>query len=264
MNFKINNVILWPKNKEREPRILKFELDKINVITGDSQKGKSSIIPIIDYCLGSSKCTIPVGIIREKTEWFGIIVEVNSKSILIARKEPGVHAKSSEVYIKENCSVSDLPNPDSNVTTNVDYLKNKLNELAELPYLTLTDEKDEDTSGKRASFRDFSAFQFQPQHIVANPYTLFYKADTYENRERLKNIFPLVLGAIDKEVLILRQKLKVLENEYSKKFREFEEIQRTTQHWIHRVKVIFPKLKNLDCYQILRVMFQIIHQFSNT
>ncbi|GEM_PF-2071909 len=38
------------------------------------------------------------------------------------------------------------------------------------------------------------AFNFQPQHIVANPYTLFSKADTTEHREKLRAIFPLVPG----------------------------------------------------------------------
>ena len=38
-----------------------------------------------------------------------------------------------------------------------------------------------------------AAFNFQPQHIVANPYTLFFKADTTEHREKLRIIFPLAL-----------------------------------------------------------------------
>lgn len=189
MNFKINHIVLWPKDKSKKERVLTFNLEKINVITGDSQKGKSSIIPIIDYCLGSSKCAIPVGIIREKTEWFGIVVAVDSKKILIARKEPGVNIQSGEIFIQENADIKNIPLPVPE--RNVEFLKNMLNEIASLPYLTLSDDNDSDSSNKRASFRDFSAFQFQPQHIVANPYTLFYKADTYQNRERLKNIFPL-------------------------------------------------------------------------
>ena len=39
------------------------------------------------------------------------------------------------------------------------------------------------------SFRDMAAFNFQPQHIIANPYTLFFKADTTEHREKLKVVF---------------------------------------------------------------------------
>ncbi|MDW7571264.1 AAA family ATPase, partial [Klebsiella pneumoniae] len=35
-------------------RNLELEENKVNVITGDSGKGKSSILAIIDYCLLSS------------------------------------------------------------------------------------------------------------------------------------------------------------------------------------------------------------------
>lgn len=241
MNFKINHIVLWPKDKSKKERVLTFNLEKINVITGDSQKGKSSIIPIIDYCLGSSKCAIPVGIIREKTEWFGIVVAVDSKKILIARKEPGVNIQSGEIFIQENADIKNIPLPVPE--RNVEFLKNMLNEIASLPYLTLSDDNDSDSSNKRASFRDFSAFQFQPQHIVANPYTLFYKADTYQNRERLKNIFPLVVGAIDREILYLRQQLKELEKEYNKYSNELNELRRITQHWFYNVKSYYTQAK---------------------
>lgn len=37
----------------------------------------------------------------------------------------------------------------------------------------------------RPSFRDLAAFTFQPQNVVANPDVLFFKANTYEHREKL-------------------------------------------------------------------------------
>ena len=36
---------------------------------------------------------------------------------------------------------------------------------------------------------NFMAFTFPPQNIVANPDVLFFKADTFEHREKLKSIF---------------------------------------------------------------------------
>ena len=38
---------------------LKFEVEGLNVITGPSHTGKSAIIEIIDYCLGSKECNVP-------------------------------------------------------------------------------------------------------------------------------------------------------------------------------------------------------------
>lgn len=91
MDFKIEQIVLWPKDIDKKTRTLTFVANKINVITGDSQKGKSSIIPIIDYCLGGSKCTIPVGIICEKTEWFGIVVNIEKKGYyLLVKNQAGI------------------------------------------------------------------------------------------------------------------------------------------------------------------------------
>ena len=68
MRLKILSIILYPENKLFNPRFINFDLEKINVISGYSQRGKSAIISIIDYCLASSDCNIPIGLIREKVD----------------------------------------------------------------------------------------------------------------------------------------------------------------------------------------------------
>jgi predicted ATPase len=41
-----------------------FEPDALNIITGASGTGKSTLIKAIDYCLGSSKCELPAHVRR--------------------------------------------------------------------------------------------------------------------------------------------------------------------------------------------------------
>lgn len=72
MKLAILKVILWPKDTNQSPRIVHFKPGKINIITGESGTGKSTLTWIIDYCLGSEKCSIPVGLIRDLTGWFGL------------------------------------------------------------------------------------------------------------------------------------------------------------------------------------------------
>ena len=55
MQLKIKNIILYPVSDELEPRVIKFEIDKVNVITGYSKRGKSSIIEIVIYLLAKSE-----------------------------------------------------------------------------------------------------------------------------------------------------------------------------------------------------------------
>src|SRR5208282_2027217 len=56
MKLAILKVILWPKDQNHSPRIIHFAPGKINIITGESGTGKSTLTWIIDYCLGSEKC----------------------------------------------------------------------------------------------------------------------------------------------------------------------------------------------------------------
>src|ERR1017187_407223 len=80
MRFEILRVVLWPKDSAKDIRIVHFKPGQLNVISGVSKTGKSAIIPIIDYCLGADKCTIPTGVIRQKTAWFGVETIVDDRN----------------------------------------------------------------------------------------------------------------------------------------------------------------------------------------
>ncbi|MDQ0418680.1 hypothetical protein J2Z48_002883 [Croceifilum oryzae] len=105
MFFQIKEVVLWPKKSNLAPRRLRFELGKVNVISGASRTGKSAIIPIIDYCLGSDKCSIPVKTIRDTCAWFGVVVKTRHGEILLARREPGQDLKCNDMIIIEGKEV---------------------------------------------------------------------------------------------------------------------------------------------------------------
>jgi hypothetical protein len=210
MKAKISKILLWPKRSDKSPREIAFEMSGVEVITGKSQTGKSSLIPIVDYCLGSSKCAIPVGEIRDHVEWFGIVVRMPHTEMLLARRNPGVLAQTSEMYFDMASEVFIPANLNDRPKTNVDSVVSQLNQLAQLPSLSMTGGDEGGFTG-RPSFRDTAAFQFQPQHIIANPYTLFFKADTVIHQEKLKNIFPLVLRAIDGPTLEKKRLLHNLE-----------------------------------------------------
>ena len=98
MRMHIDEIILWPKNRTKKRRQFHFEPGKINVITGSSKRGKSALLMILDYCMGSRKCLIPVGLIREKTDWFGVKITIGSTKLILGRKEPGQKAQTGEMF----------------------------------------------------------------------------------------------------------------------------------------------------------------------
>lgn len=228
MYFQLLKVILWPRDGG-EPRVVKFETGKVNVISGASKTGKSSVIPIIDYCLGSEKCAIPVGVIRETCSWFGVLVDTLEGQKLLARREPGGLKASGEMLLLEG-PVVEVPVVITGKNQNVDNVKAVLNRLAGLSNLQFEPGTDERFKS-RVSFRDLMAFLFQPQNIVANPDVLFFKADTTEHREKLKTIFPYVLGAISPELLQTRHDLDRLSRLLRRKEGELKARQDTGAAW---------------------------------
>lgn len=228
MYFQLRKLVLWPRN-DAAPRILDFQPGVVNVISGASKTGKSAVIPIIDYCLGADKCTIPVGVIREHCAWFGILVDTLEGQKLFARREPGEQRTTGDMVLIEGPEV-EVPERIEDKTTNVDVVKGVLNRLAGLTNLDF-DPDPESGFRSRPSFRDLMAFTFQPQNIVANPDVMFFKADTTEHREKLKTIFPYILGAITANVLQARFELDRLNRTLRRKETELRAIVSATTAW---------------------------------
>ncbi len=244
MDFRIKEIVLWPKDKAKLPRRLIFEENKVNVITGDSERGKSACISIVDYCLGSSKCQIPTGIIRKKTEWFGVLFVQENSQILLARKEPGDSQSSNDMFMLEGAQV-DVPNEIQEKNCSTDNVKYRLDELANLSDLGFSESEDRTGFKLRPGFRDMASFLFQPQYIVANPRTMFYKSDTYEHREKLKTIFPYVLGAINNEILKAREELKELLATEKVLAKQEEISEKALVKWFTEIKAYYTKAQEL-------------------
>lgn len=242
MKFVIRKIILWPKDTKLQYRTVTFEPDKINVITGASRTGKSAIIPIIDYCLASDRCTIPVDTIRNKTEWFGVLVSLDNEELLICRKEPGTKASSGDMFLLRGTKITIPKLIESN--TNVTEIKNILNELLSMSFLAL-EPSNRDGFSSRPSYRDFMAFIFQPQNIVANADVMFYKADTMEHRQKLINLLPYALGAVTPQVLAARQELERTRKLRERLQRDLAAIKDVADGWKHEITAWLVQAKEL-------------------
>jgi hypothetical protein len=244
MKFQIRCVILWPKNGALGPRKVEFEPGKVNVITGASKTGKSAIIPIIDYCLGSDRCAIPVETIRNTTSWFGIVVDTDRGQRLLARREPGLQKSTSDMFVLEAQKV-DVPNVIAEKNTTTDAVKRGLDELSGLTQLDFDFDRAGSGFRGRPSFRDQMAFVFQPQNVVANPDVFFFKADTYEHREKLKTIFPYVLNAVTPEVLAAQHELEGVRRDLARKQRELENLNQVSERWLADLRAWASKGREL-------------------
>jgi hypothetical protein len=242
--FQIKEIVLWPRNPEFAARRVPFALGKVTVISGASRTGKSAVIPIIDYCLGSTTCSIPVNTIRDACEWFGVVVKTSQGEKLFARREPGAQRSTDEMFIAEAEVITEVP---ARVTknTNATDVKRLLDELAGLTNLDFGAGDLQGGFDSRPSFRDLSAFVFQPQNVVANPEVLFFKTDRYEHREKLRKIFPYVLGAITPALLAKQHELKRLQADLKRKERELREIEQVSQQWLAELRAKVSEAREL-------------------
>jgi len=79
-------------------RRLEFERGALNVITGESQTGKSALIEAIRYCFGSEQLEVPQGVIHDAVAWYGLRLMLDDGSYaFVARPRPPSGQASSNL-----------------------------------------------------------------------------------------------------------------------------------------------------------------------
>lgn len=249
MQFQIKKIILWPR-KNFEKREVDFVEGQVNVISGASKTGKSAVIPIIDYCLCANKCAVPVGVIREECEWFGVLISSVEGDKLFARREPGDQKQTGDMFILEGDQL-EIPEEIETKNATVDQAKTVLNRLSGLSSLGMNPHS-EGYSSNRTGFRDLMAFTFQPQNIVANPDVLFFKADTTEHREKLKSIFPYILNAVTQQTLADRWELDRLQKSLKQKEAAMKAAASSVQTWMAEANSWIQQARELGLIELER------------
>jgi hypothetical protein len=234
MHFQLLKLVIWPRKTELGYQEVVFQPGKLNVITGSSRTGKSAIIPIIDYCLASSDCLIPIDTIRDHTSWYGVLFETLDEQILIARGVPDSSKVSNDFYVARGKSLT-VPVIIEKPTENLDDVKALLNTIGYLPFFELSQNDAKSGYQARLSFRDLTPFMFQSQDIVANQNILFYKTHKHEHRERLRNWFPYILGAENIEVLKAKAQLAEVDKQLSRLKREYDKAKSVSSRWVGNI-----------------------------
>ena len=205
--MQIQNIILY-KDAENK-RVLTFETGKVNIITGESKSGKTAIINIIDYCLGSKDCKIADGVIRDNVQWFAITVVFNNdEQYVIARLNPNVRNVSTitEIYI-EGVDKGVIPefsalHANSNTTALKDFLSKKIG-IAENLQVAENNTRDP----LELNFKHDRLFCFQPQTLIAQQDYLFYRQTEPFVPQSIKDSLPYFLGAIREDSLKIEQEI---------------------------------------------------------
>lgn len=172
MKLYISKLYIW-FDKGVKPRIIAFENNKVNVITGSSSTGKSNIYAIIDYCLLSGRSNIVFPIINENACWYGLEFQIGDKFFAIARKKPTVDVVPSELYLQHE-AFSENFYPTLN-NSHVNDAKRELNKAFGYK------------SDKELFYRSCFVFNALTENIITSPYDFlnfkFYGIDMFEKKE---------------------------------------------------------------------------------
>ncbi|HBI36009.1 MAG: hypothetical protein A2015_06170 [Spirochaetes bacterium GWF1_31_7] len=201
--MQIKEIILY--NENGDTRAVKFELGKVNIITGESKTGKTAILDIIDYCLGSNNCNIKGEIIEEAVSWYGLIVQFENDQVFIGRQNP---VKLSQKSTSNICFVysNNITPPtyeelelNSTISALKDFLGNKLKIGSNL-HVPENGTRD----SLESNFNHSKLFCFQPQNTIAEYKYLFYSQDEPFIPQALKDTIPYFLGAVKEDDLKIR------------------------------------------------------------
>lgn len=167
MNLYIASIKMWFKGFRKDSHktvTYYFEPDKINVITGDSSTGKSSLLNIIDYLL-SDNPTIVENVINENVEFYGMKIFIDGNSYVIIRKAPKIGIGSQDVYFEKT---EDYPEP-YNKTHNVGEVYAAFNRILEIPEHIQKIGRTNAT----LTFRHFLPFNYLTEDIISSANVYF-------------------------------------------------------------------------------------------
>lgn len=244
--MQIKNIVLY-KDADNV-RKLDFELGKVNIISGESMTGKTILIKIVDYCLGSNECDISYGVVRQTVKWFGLTLALGvDEFIFIARPNPHyLNVNNTEkVYfvVKRDDSV---PSFDSlNENENIQDLKSFLSGKLGITDCKLKNEKgSSEPIEVNISHSKFCCFQ--PQTTIAQNEFLFYKQNDSFRANSIKLAIPYFLGAIQEEMYSIELELNNKKRDLRALMHQKNEMEQIISNGRTQIYQLISKAKELD------------------
>ncbi|UMM07975.1 DUF3732 domain-containing protein [Gluconobacter frateurii] len=239
-NIQISNLVLWQKNGVK--RTLNFLHNRVNVITGDSGKGKSSILFIIDYCLLARETTgISKTNIDSKVDWYGIKISIDGKELVIARPSES-NGATDQAYFSENGTIPTLPI----LNVQIDNLKKVLSSAfgidteLRVPYGGRYIK-----AGSKVSFRNFLAYSYQDQNTIVAPNHLYIRPTDGRYQEAIERTFRMAIGAENVSTALARNRLAELERRKAVQARKNESYAKSANAFSEEVEALSSEAYSL-------------------
>lgn len=180
----------------------------LNIVTGKSSKGKSAILDIFDFCMGSTEDTIPEGIITERSKLFFTVLRFTSMVLVIGRVLRSNRCFLREVTGTKADGICDLIKnvdeffADRHFIHRDEFVKS----LGRHFGITLenidVDPLHKEITGQKSatpSVRSFSSLMLQHQNLVVNKHVIFYRFDQKHKRDQAIDHFKILMGIVGED-----------------------------------------------------------------
>ncbi len=213
MSWRIKSLIIYQRDGA-DRRTLNFNTHGVNVITGNSQTGKSAVLDILNYILMSKSCPIPKGIIRQAVSHVGGHFVGLDGELLVLRPLPSPGTKVSTQGWYQLGKDLKFPNEIPEMCSNRAVVRDILSSftgIAGAAVLSNPKEPWEEVQAE-ANIRHAAALIFQPQDVIANRYVSVPGLDSENHRRHTLDALPFLLGIENAEMLAARARLRGLKS----------------------------------------------------
>ncbi|MGW2638553.1 DUF3732 domain-containing protein [Streptomyces sp. NPDC001348] len=215
MTFQINAVTVYG-NQPGQVRTVPFRPGTLNIVTGDSRRGKSALLTIIDYCLASADYPVKAGIVRKYVSAYAVTLTKPGQQLFVARRAPDAGNAVSTVLCVLSQAPDSPPPPlqELSFSAPLDAAKDILSGFCGIDR-TIKVPAVARAQTISPSIRHALFFSFQAQNEVANPALLFHSQGEEWRPNTIRGVIPYFLGAVDPEQAALRNRLRLLRRDLS-------------------------------------------------
>lgn len=204
MSFQIKSVVLYKEG--HKPRVVNFK-EGINIVSGDPNTGKSTLIHIIDYCLGRSVFGVYAGVTRQTVDWYAVLLQIDDTQVFLAKPSPPAGSSQYTLVHFEADAKVDIPQDSRNLEATYNS-----REVALQMFKLMHSAPVEDIEGSTA-LHDLEIgvdktlfYLFQEKSVIANNQVLFHRQGG--NSDAIRQTLPYFLGIREQEDLEAQRLLK--------------------------------------------------------
>ncbi len=244
--WQISKIIIYSYDN----RYSELELypDSVNIIVGDSNTGKSALVEIINYTLGSNECLIPDHV-QLHCSWVAIQLTREKEYCFIARKLPPIgKSRGLHIYDVRNSTSPNYPKNTNDLKELGKSALHRLEELLGIGQFSLFEDSTLRREKLAISQRHIIPFILLSDDVIINKSKLFWDGHGPGAGHRAQNTIdtlPYFLGILDEEKLRKKKELQNLKREYRRLEREVKETERIVSVGTRRVDEFLQKAKEL-------------------